>query len=442
MIIAISLLLATQPAVSPTQQDTLRLPLQTAVERAHEFNPSLRAERAQADVAAGQAQEATPAFLPSVAVDLGFLRTNDPVAVFGLKLRQSNFQAQDLALEALNSPDPYNGFNAVATVELPIFSAEGIFGYTAAKRAAAAREAATARAAGATTFFVTQAYWDAQLAARQVEALATALDAAQGHARQAEAMQEQGLVTSLDARLARVHAAGTETHLLAARAQAANALSALRALLALPDSTPITLTDSLAGSGSSSCSMAAAECTIDDRGDVAAHRLGSGAAAAAVTSAWGKNLPAIAAFGSYGYFGQSSFFGTGSGNWTIGLGLQWKLFPGLAGIGAVNKAKAEQRAAEARLAAAEDEAQLEVTRTQRMLAAAAERVVVAASADTEAQEALEQARLRYQTGAAPITELLDVQAAATSAKLSLLSARRDLFVAQAALDFAYGVNDR
>ncbi len=442
MIIAISLLLLTQPVASATQQDTLRLPLQAAVERAHEFNPSLRAERAEADVAAGQAQEATPAFLPSIAVDLGFLRTNDPVAVFGLKLRQSNFQAQDLALEALNSPNPYNGFNTVATVELPIFSAEGIFGYTAAKRAAAAREVATARAAGATTFFVTQAYWDVQLAARQVEALAAALYAAQGHARQAEAMQEQGLVTSLDARLARVHAAGTETRLLAARAQAANALSALRALLALPDSTPIALTDSLAGSGSSACSIAAAECTIHDRGDVAAHRLGSGAAAAAVTSAWGKNLPAIAAFGSYGYFGQSSLFGTGSGNWTIGLGLQWKLFPGLAGIGAVNKAKAEQRAAEARLAAAEDEAQLEVTRTQRMLAAAAERVVVAASADTEAQEALEQARLRYQTGAAPITELLDVQAAATGAKLSLLSARRDLFVAQAALDFAYGVNDR
>jgi outer membrane protein TolC len=63
-------------------------------------------------------------------------------------------------------------------------------------------------------------------------------------------------------------------------------------------------------------------------------------------------------------------------------------------------------------------------------------------ATNEAQEALEQARLRYQTGAAPITELLDVQVAATSATLNVLSARRDLFLAQAALDFAYGVNDR
>jgi outer membrane protein TolC len=442
MIIAITLLLSTQAPAQPVQEDTLSLSLRVAIERAQEFNPSLRAERAESDKASAQAQEATPAFLPSIGVDVGFLRTNDPVAVFGLKLRQSNFQAEDLGLEALNNPDPYNGFNTVATVELPIFTAEGIFGHSAAKRAASAREAATARAAGATTFFVTRAYWDAQLAARQVEALQASLEAARGHARQAEAMQQQGLVTGLDARLARVHAAGTETQLLAAQAQADNALAALRTLLALPDSTSIALTDSLVGSGTMVCEASEADCSIDNRGDILAHRLGKDATSSAVKSAWGKSLPAIAAFGSYGYFGQSSFFGTGSGNWSVGIGLQWKLFPGLAGVGAVNRAKADQRAAEARLEAAEREARLEIASTRRMLVAAAERVTVAASANSEAQEALDQARLRYQTGAAPITELLDVQAAATSATLGLLSARRDLFLAQAALDFAYGVNDR
>ena len=56
--------------------------------------------------------------------------------------------------------------------------------------------------------------------------------------------------------------------------------------------------------------------------------------------------------------------------------------------------------------------------------------------------ALEQARLRYRTGTAPITELLDVQAATTNATLSELAARRDLMVAHAALDLAYGVFDR
>ena len=39
-------------------------------------------------------------------------------------------------------------------------------------------------------------------------------------------------------------------------------------------------------------------------------------------------------------------------------------------------------------------------------------------------------------------ELLDVQAAATGATLNLLNARRDLLLAGAALDFAYGAYDR
>jgi outer membrane protein TolC len=77
-----------------------------------------------------------------------------------------------------------------------------------------------------------------------------------------------------------------------------------------------------------------------------------------------------------------------------------------------------------------------------MIEAATEGVTVSTAADREAQEALEQARLRYRTGTSSITELLDVQAAATQATLGLHSARRNLYVALAALDFAYGVNDR
>ncbi len=77
-----------------------------------------------------------------------------------------------------------------------------------------------------------------------------------------------------------------------------------------------------------------------------------------------------------------------------------------------------------------------------MHSAARERVTVAADAAEEAQVALDQAELRYETGTSPITELLDVQAAATAASLNLFSARRDLLVATAALDLAYGVYDQ
>ena len=77
-----------------------------------------------------------------------------------------------------------------------------------------------------------------------------------------------------------------------------------------------------------------------------------------------------------------------------------------------------------------------------MLTATEQRVRVASDAWREAQAALDQAQLRYRTGTSPISELLDVQAATTAARLSLTSAQRDHAVARAALDFAFGAFDR
>jgi outer membrane protein TolC len=436
-----SLLLATQVAIGATA-DTVSLSLQSALNRAREFNPSLRAEVAEATAAAQGPLDASRAFLPNVRFDVQGMRSTDPVAAFGLKLRQENFAMEDLTLDALNRPNVYSGFTSSVTVELPILAPEGLFGFSAARRGAAARSAGTRRAAGATTFMVTMAYWDAQLAARRVETLRDALAAARSHAAQAEAMHAQGMVTGLDSRMARIGAAAVETQLLAADAQAKNAVSLLRTLLAMPDSIPVVLTDSLVGSTNSTCYAGSSACDIRDRGDLEALRQGEAATSAMKKSAWAKNLPAVALFGTAAHHGRTTPFGEGSGDWTIGIGVRWNAFAALSGIGSVKRANAEHDAASARHEAAERQAELEVTSAERMLEAATERVSVATAADSEGAEALEQAQLRYRTGTAPITELLDVQAAATAATLQLLEARRDLFVALAALDFAYGVNDR
>jgi outer membrane protein TolC len=126
----------------------------------------------------------------------------------------------------------------------------------------------------------------------------------------------------------------------------------------------------------------------------------------------------------------------------VGIALRWNVFPALGGIAAVRKASAEQEAAAARYESARRTAEVEALAAERMLQAARDGVAVAARAEAEAGEALAQARVRYRTGAAPITELLDVQSATTTATLNLLTARRDLLLAQAALAFAYGVHDQ
>ena len=432
---------AQTPAES--QPTVLRLSLDDAVSRALEANPALRAQQATADARAQLPLQASPAFLPSVSLGLQGMRTTDPVAVFGLKLRQENFAAEDLSLDALNRPDPYSGYNATATVQMPILVPEGLYGFAAARKAAEAEKAGARRASGATRFFTIQAYTGAQLAARQVEALDTALAAVRAHVFQAEAMRDQGLVTGLDARMANLKASEIEVHRVAAEAQAQNALSALRSILALPDSVEMVLTDELGEvSSPSECMGEETACSWESRGDLQAFTAGAEAASSGVKKAWASQLPALAAFGSVGHYGKDAPFGNGSGDWTVGIGLSWNPFQGLSGVGAVRAAKAEERAVQAQRESAFRQAELEVLQARRMLEAAQERARVAAAAASEAAVALEQARLRYRTGTAPITELLDVQAATTNATLSELAARRDLLVAHAALDLAYGVFDR
>jgi outer membrane protein TolC len=444
MKIAMFLLFAVGQASQP---DTLQLSLVEAVNRALEANPTLQAQEAKAEARAQLPLQASRAFLPSVTFGLQGMKTTDPVAVFGLKLRQENFAAEDLALDALNRPDAYSGYNATATIQMPILAPEGLYGFQAARKAAEAEEAGARRAAGATRFFTIQAYTGALLAARQVEALDTALAAVQGHVTQAEAMREQGLVTGLDARMARVKAAEIEVHRLAAEAQAQNALTSLKAILDLPDSVQLTLTDGLTdlspfsecASGGETGSQA---CSWDQRGDLQAFAAGAEAASKGVKKAWASQLPAIAAFGSLGHYGKDAPFGSGSGDWTFGIGLSWTPFNGLSGVGSVRAARAEEAMVKAERDAAYRQAEVEVLQAQRMLTAAEEGASVASRAATEAQIALEQARARYTSGTAPITELLDVQAASTNATLSELAARRDLLLAHAALDLAYGVFDR
>ena len=420
--------------------DSVRVSLEEALVRARADNPTVQAAYADARGASNEALGATRAFLPTVRGDVQATRTNDPVGVFGLKLRQSTFGNADFATEALNDPSPFTGFTSSLTLELPLIAPEGVYGYKAARQAERARKAQADRIAGATAFQVTRAYWDTQLAAGRVEALRDALEAARGHMRAAQAFRDQGLVTGLDERLAALRASGVEVRLIAAEAEARNAASRLKTLLSLPGEAVLTLTDPLATASATSCDSG--DCSLDGRGDLQALEAVVEAARSGTRSAWGAQLPQVVAFGAVSHHAGDAPWSSGSGDWALGLGVRWNVFPGLGGVAAVRKARAESEAAQARLEAGERQAALEAESAGRRLGAAAEALEVAARAEAQARDALEQANQRYGAGVSPITELLDVQAAATDAVISHLSARRDLLVAHAAVELSYGAMDK
>ena len=420
--------------IGPEPPDTLQLSLDGALERVRTVNPVVIAERKSALAMAQLPKEASRAFLPSLSIEAGGMRTNDPVAVFGTKLWQGNFAETDFALTSLNDPDAYTDYDVTATVQQPIITPEGIFGYKAGQKAAAASEAAADRRTEYMVFQTIQAYWGAILASERIGLLEAALASARSHEQQARALHGQGLVTGLDARMASVHAAAIDAQRIGSVAEAENARSTVKMLLAIDESTPIELSGDL-----DEQLVEPQTLTESKRRDLDAASLALEAANLNVKRAVGANLPNIGAFGSVAQHSNDSPWGSGSGNWTVGVRLTWKPFAGLSGIGAVQKAKAERDAQAAQLQAATAQATLERVQSERNLKAALDQLEVAVSAEQEAQTAVAQAEVRYRTGMSTITELLDVQTAHTEAALRLLAARYQVVVAESALKFAHGV---
>ena len=95
------------------------LTLRQAVQIAIEKNPLRKAAIADTKVASADVREARSFLMPHLSFSETATRGNDPVYVFGSKLRQQRFTAADFALNQLNSPEPFGNFT---TLRLLTFS--------------------------------------------------------------------------------------------------------------------------------------------------------------------------------------------------------------------------------------------------------------------------------------------------------------------------------
>ena len=89
-------------------QQPAPMSLRHAVTLALEKNPDSKPQ-SDVDSAIGS-RLARTALLPNLFFNENMTRGNDPVYVFGTRLRQQNFQAKDFALNNLNRPTPINNF--------------------------------------------------------------------------------------------------------------------------------------------------------------------------------------------------------------------------------------------------------------------------------------------------------------------------------------------
>ena len=418
-----------------TAQEPVRLSLAEALARGAEHHPAAVEARWERRAREADAFGSAAAFLPNLSAELGGTRTEDPVAVFGARLRQGRFTQADFAVDALNFPDPISDVSTVLAVEQPVFQPEALLARRSAGAAAEAGRHSETRTAQVAAFDVVRAYFGARLARDRVAVLEESREAAAATLRQVERLRREGVVTVVDEQLARSRVSELDAAVAQARAGGAAAADNLLQLLALDPGTTVALTDSLDVRG---------EVVVADsaRADLAALEAGVRAGDAQVSRARSQWLPSLAAFGNLRWHDDDFGIASGPSHWMAGLVVRWNPFRGLADVGALRRAEAERAGARARLEAAERRAAAEVRAATAELEAARTASKAAEDALVFAGRAARAAATRYEEGAATISELLAVRATESSQRLSLLQTRYQARVAEAALTLARGGTPR
>ncbi|MCA2996885.1 TolC family protein [Gemmatimonas sp.] len=394
--------------------------------------------QATANAANSRAQSALPlkGILPSARVEGGFVRTTDPIGAFGTTLRQRAVTPAAFDPARLNDPAPVNNMTGGLVLEVPVFNADALTGWRAARSAADAHDAMADWTAVNTRAMVVKAYYGAVLAEEKVAMLTQAKRAAESAVKQVESMVRQGLVTKADQLQASVRAGDIESQLLAARNDAITARQQLAMLLGRTDTALVALPTSLPGDSvvrafARSTPMGSGERTAAlTRDDVRAAQLGARAAAADRQRATATLLPRVNGFARYDYNSPTTLYG-GRPNWTVGVMGSWSLFGGASELADVAGASARARSARAGEEAAQVNARVETEAAARGVTLALQRLDLATMAAAQSREAHRLVEKRYGGGLATVAELLGAETAATGAALAEAAARYTLIDALA-----------
>lgn len=435
LILFLGAIVAAAPGDAQEKEAERPLGLEEAVAEALEGNGDLRAARARTEGARAGIRGASAFLYPTVAADAGLTASDDPVAVFGTRLRQERFTEADFALDALNRPDPVSDWTAGLGARWAIGDAAAWAGREAARMEAAAAELGLDRRREGVAFRTHVLYLGALAAEAGATAAGTALEAARASLAAVRARREQGFLTDADLLQAEAEVAAARARRTDAARRARDARARLGVHLGWSPDTLPRLTDALLDGDPET------EITGGDRwaarADLRALDRAVDAADARASAASRSRLPALEAFGRLSSH-AAGLADDRTAHWSAGVQVKLPVFTGFAVGGSLDQARAARRAAEAERRQRRLEARVEIREARRALDAAREGSEAAEAADRSATEARRLVRRRFQEGMATTTELLQADARAAAMASRAIDARTGLWIAAVRVDFARG----
>ncbi len=430
----------TERSFSQTPTEPSPLSLQQAASLALEKNPLRKAALADKKASAAGVQEAQSFLMPHVNFSELATRGDDPVYVFGSKLRQQRFTTSDFALNMLNTPPPYGNFTTRFGGTWNLFDSFASWhGIDRAKEMNVAATHQMERTDQEILFRVVQSYYGVLLAAKQLEVAEQAKKTAKSIMDRSQVRFDAGLVVESDLLSAKVRMASREQELIRARNNLDLSRAQLNTAMGVPIDAQYELSHSLAERNLKVVPLAETEqkalTTRPDLKRIEAQQSAQELSVAIAKSSFG---PRLNAFAGWELDNPTFLAGGGGNNWLGGIELQIDLFQGGAKRAALSRERANAEKIAALKQAAADAVRLEVRQAYYDQDASRQQVEVARTAIAQAQESLRINQDRYDGGLLTITDLLGAEEAARRSQADYWQAVYQYHISYANLELASG----
>lgn len=413
--------------------------LREAVRVALEKNQSIAAAAAGEKAAQSRIGEARGGLLPKVNYSESWARSDNPVFVFSSLLTQHQFGEQNFQIGPLNRPDFLNNFQSLLTADQMLYDAgqsRRVIRSAELSHEIAGRD--LARTETEVIAGVARAYYDAVLAAQQLNAANQALRSAHADLGRAQAIRSAGMSTDVDVLSIRVHLAGVDEQRIRRAADLDVARASLNELLGVPLDTAHDLTSPLARASVPDISLDDYEAgAVSDRNEAHEAKLAVALAENHAADARGTLLPQVTLHGAF-EADRQRFYDRGGANWMVSLGLRWNLFNGgsdKARIAASKSLLDRSQAEQERITSA---IRLQVRRAWADLRGAEQRIEVAKASVAEAEESLRITQNRYEAGMSNVTDLLRTETALLESRTRYFAAVHDQRIAATMLEMTAG----
>jgi outer membrane protein TolC len=416
------------------------LTLQQAVNIAMEKNPLRKVAMADTKVASAGVRAARSFLMPHLSFSETATRGDDPVYVFGSKLRQQRFTQPDFTLNKLNTPLPFGNFSTRFGGTWNLFDSFATWhGINQAKQMNEATGHQLDRTDQEIVFRVVSSYYDVLLAAKELEVAEQSAKTAQSIMDRSQARFDSGLTVESDLLTAKVRMAARQQEVIRARNNLEVARSQLNTVMGVPLDSPFQTTELLAKRTLSIPAMPDLEKqALANRPDLKRISSEEAAQRQSVSIAKSSLGPRVNAFAGWEMDNPTFVAGGGGNNWLGGIEVQFDIFQGGAKRAELSKQRALEEKVVAMKQAAGDAVRLEVRRAYYETDASRQQIEVARAAIAQAQESLRINQDRYDSGLTTITDLLGAEDAARRSQTDYWEAIYHFQTSYANLELASG----